>query len=155
MEQIPIGLIAGTGVRGGWLVDSETGAVGDLGAAASFVIGHELHMLALRPEARLSEFRLATLQPGDPAAILALAGSLPTGDSIVLHFAAADTLPIGFRVTFTEPHVLVSWSNWEERADLRVFTQASFTQGGEVFEYSFEEIVIARVADSVFEPPPV
>ena len=153
MEQIPFGFVAGSGTQGDWRFDPETGTVGALGGAASFVVGHELHLLALRPEARLSDFRLATRQPSDPAGILAVAGSLPTGDSIVLHFAASDTLPIGLRVTYTEPHVLVSWSDWEERAGLRIFTQATFAQGEEMFEYSFEQVDIAPVADSLFEPP--
>lgn len=152
MEQHPQGFAAGIGAGGGWLLNSDS-SIAELGAAESFVVGHELHMLALQPGSRLGDLRVVQRQPSDPSDILAVAGTLPNGDSLILHFAASDTLPVGLRVPYTEPHVLVRWSDWVERSGLRLFTRAVLVQGAEEFGYSYDVLEVGMLPDSTFEPP--
>ncbi|MDX1394891.1 MAG: hypothetical protein R3195_10880 [Gemmatimonadota bacterium] len=151
MEQSPGGFVAGIGRGGGWLVDPETSAVGELGPMDLFVRGHELHMLVLAPGSRLSNARLTTGERlGDTFAV---AMDMPSGDSLVLYYSSADTLPAGLRVTWIEPNVHVRWSDWVERGGLRFFTTAVFRQGEEFFRYTYEDVGPRAIPDSVFEPP--
>lgn len=155
MEQTPQGFVAGINDTAGWVHDPESGETSELGPMASFVRGHELHMLALLPESRLSNPRLATASPLDLEAALGIAFSLPSGDSLVIYYAAADTIPLGLRVAYTDPNVVVTWSDWVERDELKLFTQARFVQGDEVFTYDFQAVEIAALPDSLFAPPGV
>ena len=155
MEQTPIGFLAGRGRVEGWLVDAENEAVGELGPAATYVLGHELHMLALRPRSRLSGPRLSRFYPDDPPESLGVTLSLPGGDSVVAYFSAIDTLPTGLRITYTDPHVIVHWSDWTRQAGLRVFNRATFTQGNEVFRYRYDDVVVGPLPDSLFEAPSI
>ena len=72
---------------------------------------------------------------------------------ILLHTTRDLTLPIGLRITSTEPHVIVHWSDWVERGGLRLFTRAVFRQAEEVFNYSFDRLEIGPLPDSLFEAP--
>lgn len=153
MEQTPQGFLAGVGRDGGWRMDSESGPVEDLGEALAFVRGHELHMLALLPRSRLVEARIPGGRDGEAGGLLAVAMSLPTGDSVVVYFEPADTLPAGLRVAFTEPHVLVTWSDWTEVRGVRAFRRAIFRQGDEAFHYAFDRVEPGPLPGSVFEPP--
>jgi len=153
MEQTPFGFLAGVGEAGGWLQDPATGEVGELGGAASFVLGHELHMLALHPLSRLSSPRIAVPSAEDPAGALGITFSLPSEDSLVVYYSAADTIPIGLRVAYTDPNVVVSWSDWVERRGLQLFGEALFRQGQDVFSYTYDRVEVGTLPDSIFEPP--
>ncbi len=153
MEQVPLGFLAGVGSSGGWLFDSESGEVADLGPVDAFVRGHELHMLALLPRSRLSNPRVVDAPPGASRDAVGVALSLPSEDSLVVYFSESDTLPIGLQVTYTDPHVMVTWSDWIERGGLQVFTKAVISQGEEVFEYSYDHIDVGPLPDSIFEAP--
>ena len=153
MEQTPSGFVAGIGPSGGWMQSAATGEVNELGPAASFVVGHELHMLALHPLSRLSDPRMAEPHPLDPTQALGIMMSLPSGDSLVVYFAVSDTLPIGMRVAYTEPNVVVSWSDWAEQDGLQLFRKAVFRQGDEVFNYTYDRLEVGALSDSLFERP--
>lgn len=153
MEQIPFDFLAGSGGGEGWLVDPATGAVTDLGPAATFVLGHEVHLLALRPLSRLANPRLAAPHPDDPSGALGVALSLTNGDSIVAYFSASDSLPVGLRVAYTDPAVVVAWSDWVDRDGVRVFRTAEFRQGEETFRYAYDTVAVGPLPDSLFDPP--
>jgi hypothetical protein len=153
MEQTPQGFLAGVGGDGGWRKSSESRAVEELGEILSFVRGHEIHMLALLPRSRLTEPHFLGLERWDAGDGLAVAMSLPSGDSVIAYFEPEDTFPAGLRVTYTDPHVLVTWSDWTEIDGVRVFRRATFRQGDEAFRYSFDRVEPGPLADSVFEPP--
>ena len=110
-------------------------------------------MLALLPRSRLSDARFIGTAPFDSLDALAVALSHSTGDSLVAYFHPSDTLPIGLRITSTEPHVLVHWSDWVERSGLRMFTKAVFRQADEVFTYTFDRLELGPLPDSLFEAP--
>jgi hypothetical protein len=153
MEQTPQGFLAGLGRTGGWRVDPQSGRVEDLGEGLYFVRGHELHMLALLPRSRLTDPRVLEEGSGESGDLLAVAMSLPTGDSVVAYFEREDTLPAGLRITYTDPHVVVTWSDWAEIRGVRVFLRATFRQGDEAFHYTFDRVDPGPLPDSVFEPP--
>ena len=151
MEQTPGGFVAGVGREGGWMIDPETADVVELGSTLLFLRGHELHMLALDPLSRLSNPRLTTGERlGETFAV---AMDLPSGDSLILYYATADTLPAGLRVTWIEPNVHVQWTDWVERGGLRFFTRAVFRQGEDFFRYTYDDVGPRELPDSVFEPP--
>ena len=153
MEQMPFGFLAGIGRHEGWVLDSESGQVEDLGSRVAFLRGHELHMLALLPESRLANARLVGASWFGSSDALAVALDLPTEDSLVMYFGALDTLPVGLRVTGTDPDVIVEWSDWIEQDGVRLFREAVLRQGEEVFTYTFDEVRLGTFPDSVFEAP--
>lgn len=72
------------------------------------------------------------------------------GEPFFAYYSLADTLPLGFRVTHTDPDVIVTIGGWEAHGPLRLFTSASFAQGGERYEYSNVDIRLNGIPDSVF-----
>lgn len=153
MEQTPQGFLGGVGRSGAWRADGGAGPIDSLGPALAFVRGHELHMMALAPRSRLHSPRFLGTTYHDGSAVLAVAMSMPGSDSLVAYFDPSDTLPVGFRVTWTDPHVEVTWSGWSERGGIRVFERAAFRQGAEEFRYAYDTIRVGAIPDSVFEPP--
>lgn len=153
MQQTPGGFLAGVGASDGWFVDPETGEIQGLGSRIAFLRGHELHMVALLPRSRLSDARFIGITQLDSMQALAVGLSLPTGDSLVAYFHPSDTLPIGFRMTWPQPHVFVYWSDWTEHNGLRLFQHAVIRQGAEVFTYSFKRLESGSLPDSIFEAP--
>lgn len=153
MQQTPFGFLAGVGAAEGWFVDPESGQIEELGSRILFLRGHELHMLALLPRSRLSDARFIGTTPFDSVDALAVALSHSTGDSLVAYFHPSDTLPIGLRITSTEPHVIVHWSDWVERGGLRLFRKAVFRQAEEVFTYTYDRLELGPLPDSLFEAP--
>ena len=151
MEQAHSGFLAGSGRFGGWRRVEGGPDVDSLGAALSFVRGHELHMLALAPRSRLEAPRYLGRErfAGDSA--LAVAMSLPSGESLIAYFAVGDTVPVGLRMAWMDPPVIVVWSEWHSIEGLRVFGRAVFRQGAEEFSYRYDSIRIGAVSDSVFE----
>ena len=153
MEQPHSGFLAGVGQSGGWMMNPESSGVGELGQMESFVRGHEIHMLALLPRSRAGDPRfLGPHRFGDGDA-LAVALTLATGDSLVVYFQPTDTLPIGLRVPWMEPHVLTHWTGWTEVEGVRLFRQATFRQGPEEFRYTFDRLETGPFSEALFEAP--
>ena len=115
--------------------------------------GHELHMMALLPRSRGDAPRFLGSQRLDSLTVLAVALSLPSGDSLIAYFDQVDTLPLGLRITWTEPHVSVRWFDWYMQDSVRLFRQATFKQGDEEFHYRFDRIQLGPLPDSLFEAP--
>lgn len=153
MEQTPSGFRAGVGRSGGWQLDPSSGRVESLGTDLAFVRGHELHMLALAPRTRFERPRLIgdTTISGRP--VLAVAMSLPSGDSLVAYFDAVDTVPVGARVLWTDPPVDIDWEAWSTSGSVRLFRRATFRQGAEEFLYSYDSVTVGEIQDSLYEPP--
>lgn len=153
MEQTPSGFRAGVGSSGGWHVAPGSARVDSLGADLAFVRGHELHMLALAPRTRFEHPRLIGNTEFSGRPVVAVAMSLPTGDSLVAYFDAVDTVPVGARIMWTDPPVDVTWAEWSTRGAVRLFGQATFRQGTEEFRYTYDSVYVGEIQDSVYEPP--
>ncbi|MDH5589833.1 MAG: hypothetical protein OEZ65_09850 [Gemmatimonadota bacterium] len=150
MYQSHTGFLAGVGRSGGWLVDFESGATESLGESSAFVRTHELHMLALLPRSRLAAPRFLGTTQLDSLPVLAVGFS---GDSVIAYFSEADTLPVGLLVTWPDPAVAVSWSEWTEVNGVALFREASFRQEAEEWHYTYDRLELIPLPDSVFEPP--
>ncbi len=150
MEQRPGGFLAGVGPEGAWRGGPEGERLPLSPASLSVVRGHELHMLALRPTTRFGRPR-AVPSPSD--SFLAVALERTPGDSLVALFHAADTLPAGLRVLWTEPPVEVRWDGWETVDGVPLFRDATFLQGDERFHYRFDTLEVGPLADSLFRGP--
>lgn len=147
-------------------------------ATRAYVRGHELHALALMPETRLSEpAYLGAVQfegadalairwtvpgagpPGGrtPEAQMPDVGS-PERHTLVTFYAASDTLPLGIRAEWVEPHVDAHFVDWSPlvtgpQPEVRLFRRARFRQADEVFVYTFERVELVEVSDSLLRPP--
>ena len=153
MRQDASGFDAGVGRSGGWRLSPDSGRVEPLGDGLAFVRGHELHMLALAPHTRLERpRRLGDTRVGGRA-VMSVAWSLPTGDSLVIHYASADTVPVGARMLWTDPPVDVTWNDWSADDAARLFRRATFRQGSEEFRYTYDAVSVGVIQDSAYEPP--
>ena len=155
MEQPASAFVAGVGAAGPWTIDPEAGGVQETGDILPFLRGHELHMLAMRPHARVTA--AASLGPVSWRSrdALAVRMTLPGGERLTAYYAAADTLLLGLRVEWTEPEVVVSVSDWVRQQGVRTFRSAEFRQGDEVFTYEYTGVDLRPLPDAVFEPPPL
>ena len=154
MEQPVSGFVAGVGGSGGWRLDPSNG-IDTMGPMLGFVRGHELHMLAVMPRSRLERPRYLGTREVDGRSTLAVAMSRPNGDSLVAYFDPVDSLPVGFVITWADPHVEVSVADWVEHPPLLLFRAATFRQGSEEFRYTYDSLRVGPIPDSVFEPLPV
>lgn len=152
MAQPENGFLAGVGRSGGWLRDPE-GGVRDPDGFHAFVRGHELHILALTPGARLYEASVRPPTVWDGRAAWAVDARLDSGEPMVAYYAMADTTPLGLLVRYTDPPVAVTWGDWTEQGGLRLFRTARFIEGSDTFTYRYRHIEVGALPDSVFEPP--
>lgn len=150
MEQSQ-GFVGGVHPSGDWRIDGESGAGTSLDAEAlAYVRGHELHAAVLFPESRYRDPRPAGKADfaGQPASVIRFTDG--RGEPVLGYYSARDTLPLGFRVTYTDPDVVVTLGDWETRGPVRVFTGATFRQGDETYEYSYVDVRLGGVPDSIF-----
>lgn len=150
MEQ-STGFAGGAHPSGEWRLDRESGAVADLDPEGlAYVRGHELHASILFPESRYSDPRLVGQEDfaGRRAHVIRFTDGLD--EPVLAYYSTADSLPLGFRVTHTDPDVIVTLDDWETHGSVRLFTRATFTQGEEAHEYSYVSIRLNGVPDSVF-----
>jgi hypothetical protein len=149
MEQS--GFIAVVHPSGSWQIDTQTGEQTPLLAEVrSILYGHELHMATLSPLSRYGKARFAGQQEfaGAQSLTIELAGVF--GEPVLIHYSVTDTMPLGFRMTHPEPDVIVTLDNWIVKEGVRLFSAAEFIQGSESFQYSYTNIELNTVVDSVF-----
>lgn len=154
MEQPASAFVAGVGSAGPWTIDPESGGVRESGDVLPFVRGHELHMMAMRPHARVTAASSLGPVPWQSRDALAVRMTLPGGERLTAYYSAADTLFLGLRVEWTEPEVVVSVSDWMWQDGVRTFRSAEFRQGDEVFRYEYTRVELGPLPDAAFEPPP-
>jgi hypothetical protein len=124
----------------------------------AFVRGHELHALALVPETRLTDaVFLGAVELGGTD-VLGIRWTVSEARTLSTFFSLPDTLPLGLRVEWLDPAVVVRFHDWtplDDRDGPRVtlFRRASFRQGDEVFEYAYDRLEVASVPDSLFRRP--
>lgn len=118
--------------------------------------GHELHALLLFPETRLYD---PAIVPAGPDT-LALRWMLNGRDSLVVHYAARDTLPLGVEMGWVQPPVTVSLEGWggggaDPPASVSLFRRAVFRQGPHTFtwEYTRVSLELAEQGDGGTVPP--
>lgn len=123
----------------------------------TMLVGHETHWNALRPD------RLGPVTYGGRARFadreaLRLTVLNPIGAPIDLYYAAADSLPLGFRTgDHLRPErgpVTVIFGDWRAIGAGRLPYAVIFAQDGEEYHYSYTRLELGeRLAESEFAPP--
>lgn len=112
-------------------------------AAWNRLRGHELHALLLFPETRL--YDPVPVPAGQDT--LALRWMLNDRDSLVVRYAARDTLPLGVELSWTEPVTTVSLEGW---AGVPFFRRAVFRQGGETATWTYTRVLLEPAEPSPY-----
>lgn len=122
----------------------------------TFLRGHEGHLMLLAPGPRLTNLREAGETTFEGAAAIRLVGDDAAGAPVELYYAAADTVPLGFRL---RDHVgirpePVSWQLEDWRGDGRLLAHAAtIRQGPETFLYRYVSLEWLDRDERVFGTP--
>ncbi|GAB5523729.1 MAG: hypothetical protein Roseis2KO_16010 [Roseivirga sp.] len=123
-------------------------------ATITFLIDHELHAIAFYPENRFGEWvdEKDTVYYQDKAKMLTFSDI--KGGKVKMFYQAESWRPLGFSV---ENHLQkgaapidVLLDNWQKRGGVRVFTEARFLQGEDVYHYQFTEITFGKLPEGAF-----
>ncbi len=123
-------------------------------ATITFLIDHELHAIAFYPENRFGKLidQKDTVYYQSEAKVLTFS-DIKEG-KVKVFYQSGTWLPLGFSV---ENHlekgaapIDVLFDNWQERGDVRVFTEARFLQGEDVYHYRFTEITFGKLPEGAF-----
>jgi hypothetical protein len=153
------GFQAGIHRGGDWGFDEATGTRQSLDAATrTFVRGHELHMSLLAPESRYGEPRFTGVGSFEGAPALRLTFLDELGSPVDLFLSPTDTLPLGLElVNHTgrgAREVTVTFSSWDHLGGLRLFRDATFRHGDDVYRYSYSSLEVdVELPDRIFELP--
>ncbi|MGI9550819.1 MAG: hypothetical protein ACR2MT_06430 [Aurantibacter sp.] len=123
------------------------------GATKTFIQGHELHWLSLRPEDRYTRasFKGVTTFNNQTAFNIEFTDAL--GKPINFYYSFDSYIPLGFELhpADQEEVVAVRFEDWEKINDISVFKKAFFIQGDDIFEYDFVDIKFDQLDDEDFE----
>ncbi len=149
-------LVAGVLGGEGWSCDPERGRLPLDPVTRSVVRGHDLHMLVLSPSWLTEPTRDADRRWGTDS-VLTVRFRDELGSPLLLHFRAADTLPVGLEVvnhTGTGPaDVRVLFDDWQDHGGVRLFRTATFEHGNNRFVYRYAILQLNASPDSAFAPP--
>jgi hypothetical protein len=108
----------------------------------SFLRGHELHMLVIAPETRLTDLTFTGRVEFAGEAALRLTGRDHADSPVELYYRAEDSRPLGIRlIDRARPErggVTTIFSDWRETGGIRLFHGARFEQDDEVFTYAYD-----------------
>jgi hypothetical protein len=129
-----------------------TTAVSD--AVLTFLMGHDLHMIACFPENRFGEMlsEKDTTYYNDKALMLSFRD---VKDGLVrVYYHAESLLPLGFTIqnhlNDHAEYIDVLFSDWEQIEGVKTFTRASFIQGEDVYDYAFTHVSFESFTGEVF-----
>lgn len=123
-------------------------------ATIAFLINHELHAIAFYPETRYGQWvsEKDTVYYNQEARMLTFTDI--KGAAVKTFYQAESWFPLGFSI---ENHlgrgakqVDVLFDNWDETEGVRVFTEARFLQGEDVYRYKFTEIAFDKLPEAAF-----
>lgn len=123
-------------------------------ATITFLIDHELHMIAFYPENRfgVSVSEKDTVYYSEEARMLTFIDI--KGGPIKVFYKAESWLPLGFSIQNHmgrgAEQVDVLFENWKEVEGIQVFTEARFLQGDDVYHYQFTEIGFDKLPKDAF-----
>ncbi len=146
--------IAGIGRKDSWQQSAPDSPLSDV--AVSFLRGHELHMLILRPHSRLQPPHTLSQAhfAGQNAHLLTFRDGLAA--PFELFVAQGSGQPLGMRLRShrdpDSPPVVITFAAWQPMGPLRLFGQATFQQGQEQFVYHYQTVALNTCVDQLFEP---
>jgi hypothetical protein len=150
--------LAGIGAKQSWVFDPTADTVGRLDSVTRSVVrGHELHMLVLAPETRWQQPQVGENREWAGAPAVAVVFRDDLGGPATLYLRASDTLPLGLGLINQTGEgareVDVTFGEWEEVDGVRLFRRAVFVHGPDRYVYSYTQLRLNAVPDSVFEAP--
>jgi len=124
-------------------------------ASITFLIDHELHMIAFFPESRFGPplSKKDTLFHGEKAIQLIFKDL--KGKSVQVYYSQSELLPLGYTI-YNHLGGDVLWidtlfEDWKDGEDIPlVFTAARFLQGTDVYEYQFTDLRFKELPEGVF-----
>lgn len=123
-------------------------------ASITFLIDHELHMLAFYPESRFGlPLSAKDTVFHDQNAVRLLFKDL-LGASVSLFYSKNEYLPLGVTVrnhiSAQPPWIHVLFENWGEVDGIKTFFEARFLQDTDVYQYRYRDIHFNNVGKDVF-----
>jgi len=118
----------------------------------SFIQGHELHWLSLRPMDRTTRPLFKGFEEFKGTVSFKIESRDILDRPILFYYSFEDYLPLGFQMETApgQPPVVVSFENWDSVGPYRVFKRAVFKQGDEVFQYEFTKINFNSMTEEDF-----
>lgn len=139
--------VAGIGADGAWSYDTETDQYSPVDSVtATFLRGHELHMLVLAPQTRLRNPELLGEREFDGQAVWVIQFLDELDGKAELYVAVDDGMPLGMKsINHTgqgEREVFIRVDAWRVVDGVRLFERAVFTQGDDDYVYDYVEITL-------------
>jgi hypothetical protein len=148
-------LVAGVNADGAWHCGPEANVVVPDDATLSMVRGHDLHMMVLHPS-WLTGPLLDSSRTYREDSVATLRFTDALGAPLLMHISTRDTVPVAVELVNHSGQgareVFVEFDNWQVVSGLRLFTQATFLNGGNRYVYNYRDIVLNTVPDSAFAP---
>lgn len=124
-------------------------------ATVTFLIGHELHMIAFYPESRFGEpVGIKDTTYYDQAATQLSFTDL-LGGPIEVFYDQETHRPLGFNTKNHlgggAEHIDVQFSQWQTKGEQPVFMEARFLQGDDVYKYKFTEVCLGKPSGELFQ----
>ncbi|EZH73013.1 hypothetical protein ATO12_18530 [Aquimarina atlantica] len=119
----------------------------------TFVYGHELHWLSVKPETRYTNPILKGFTKFQNQTAFHIEFKDNTQRPVNFYYAFDSFLPLGFDINTNEKGDLVTviFKDWEKINGISVFKQSTFIQGDDLYDYNFIDIKINQVKDQDFE----
>lgn len=148
---------AGVGLDGSWRRVGAEEVVDSLGPALGTVVtAHEMHLLAIAPEARYSApvARPSRRLDGRQVEVVEFVDAL--GAPVRFFYDATTGLPTGFRpVDHSGPgtaRISIRFDDWREVGEVRLPFRIRIDQGGDTFLYRVSEASTDWLSDPAFRP---
>ena len=137
-------LILQHGDQGSWMFKPETEELSEglEEGIVAFVIGHEFHRIALRPEDRFTKPTLKEITEYRGQEAFEMVFKDPLEREIFIYYSFDNYLPLGFKYpSHVEGQMIDShFLNWTEINGIPVFQKAVIDENGNLWEYEFNEI---------------
>jgi hypothetical protein len=148
---------AGIGLDGGWQLSGNDPPSDSLGTvSASVVTAHEMHLLAMSPEARYADpVALGSgLLDGVDASVVRFRDGL--GAPVDFFYDLGTGRPLGFRIVNHTGRgageILTRFDDWRRVGQVLLPFAVSMTQGSDIYRYQIVEASTDWLTDRAFQP---
>lgn len=139
-------MILGHDATGGWMVNAKTGDGREAMDTATrlLLMGHEMHLMAIRPELRHAQHQFIGFEQYDGKDAFVIEARDALEKPVRLFYDFDTYLPLGFTVIPPDEsgEVAVTFADWEVRDKCNVFTRAIIRHGDAVFTYDYTDITL-------------
>lgn len=149
---------AGISLSGAWQQRGSDAPLDSLGAMLRTVVsGHEMHLLAIGPEARFTAPTTRPMETVDERAVHVVRFHDALSAPADFLYDAATGRPLGFRLVNHTGHgaslVSTRFGDWRPVGDVLLPFAIAITHGRDVYRYRITGATTAWLADRAFQPP--